>query len=158
MCVCVCTFTSAKPNKHHPSASQGERTQVSVRVQLSRGWPRDCLTSACVCVSMPETLSGEWETSVWPQFTALFIVPVSILFFIKTTYSELVIRSWITVEAISMISSNITDYWTVSDAIQWHESKTEAKLETTLRLLMREIWKPDTFPRKTSHWQNRQAP
>lgn len=62
VCECVCTFTAAKPNKHHPSASQGERTQFSVGVQLSCLWPMDCLTSACVF--MTETLRAERFTSL----------------------------------------------------------------------------------------------
>lgn len=76
-----------------------------------------------VCVHV--TLSGEWETSVWPQFTGASIAPVSILCFKKTTYSELVNRSSISVESISMVSSAISDSWSVSESIQYHESKTK---------------------------------
>lgn len=111
----------------------------------------------CVHIFLTVTPTGEWETSVSPQFTVLLFVPVSILCFIKTTYSELVNSSWTALETISVISSTITDYWTMSDAIQWHESKPEAEFVTSLQFLMREIWKPEHFPPKIILWLNKQA-
>lgn len=91
-CVRVCvrahTFTALKPNKHCPSASQGERTAVSFRSSSPMAVQETVSHQRSVHALMTQTLSPEWETSVQPQFTILFIVPVTILCLTKTAYSE----------------------------------------------------------------------
>lgn len=97
-CVCVCacayTFTALKPNKHCPSASQGERTAVSFRSSSPMAVQETVSHQRSVHVSMTQTLGWDCETSVQPQFTALFIVPVAELCLTKTAYSDRVNRLW----------------------------------------------------------------
>lgn len=82
MCVrmCVRTFATAKPNKHHPSASQGERTQVSVRVQLSRQGTASH-QPVCVCVRGQNTECREGDLSLTTIHSTVYCASINTLLY-----------------------------------------------------------------------------
>lgn len=140
VCVCAHAFTAVKPNKHHPSASQGERTQVGVGVRFCHGWPKR-LSHIRVRVCL-------WPKHEWR------VGDLSLTTIHNTVYSAsintlpLVSGSGITVEEVSLISLLRGDLSSRSDATRHNGTKEQYKTSTWIPACFGEFWKPEAFLRE----------
>lgn len=156
LCMCAHTFTAVKPNKHHPSASQGERTQVSVGVQLSRGWPRDRL-SPCMRVFMTKNTERRLgDLSLTTIHCSVYFANINTLFYKDNL-------QWACQQVTNNHRANC-DHFIHHQRLLKHvlcnsvPAKDQGKMWNYTPAFVGEIWKPDAFLRKTTHWQNKQAP